>query len=319
MAIQKQAFIPEDKVKTLIEENRQLLVVINRFGLSFGFGDKTVRTVCREDSVHCGTLLAVCNFVSGRNYSHNEIDLPSLMAYLRRAHSYFLDFLLPSIRRKLIESINCSDINNVAFLLLKFFDDYVIEVENHMNHENDIIFSYVDSLLNGNRKLNFRIIDYSQSHGSMAEKLTELKDIFLRHYHIKENEILTSALMDIIYCGDELTSHCQIENHLFIPEVEKLEKSLKIKAREMEKDQTSAETAESLLDSMTAREKEIIACVARGMANKEIADSLCLSIHTVTTYRRNISSKLQIHSAAGLTIFAILHGLVDIRDVNPHS
>ena len=54
------------------------------------------------------------------------------------------------------------------------------------------------------------------------------------------------------------------------------------------------------------------------MSNKEIAAELCLSIHTVTTYRRNISSKLRIHSAAGLTIFAILNNLIDINEVNPH-
>ena len=53
------------------------------------------------------------------------------------------------------------------------------------------------------------------------------------------------------------------------------------------------------------------------MANKEIADHLCLSIHTVTTHRRNLSAKLGIHSAAGLAIFAILHNLVDIKDVKP--
>lgn len=68
---------------------------------------------------------------------------------------------------------------------------------------------------------------------------------------------------------------------------------------------------------MTEREKDIIRCVAKGMANKEIASYLCLSIHTVTTYRRNISAKLEIHSAAGLTIFAILNNLINIRDVNP--
>ena len=55
--------------------------------------------------------------------------------------------------------------------------------------------------------------------------------------------------------------------------------------------------------------------MARGLQNKEIADKMCLSIHTVTTYRRNIAQKLQIHSPAGLTIFAILHNLIDIREI----
>ena len=67
---------------------------------------------------------------------------------------------------------------------------------------------------------------------------------------------------------------------------------------------------------LSDREKDIIRCVARGMSNKEIADNLFLSIHTVTTHRRNITAKLQIHSPAGLTIYAIMNNLVDIADIN---
>jgi DNA-binding NarL/FixJ family response regulator len=67
---------------------------------------------------------------------------------------------------------------------------------------------------------------------------------------------------------------------------------------------------------LSEREKDIIKCVARGMSNKEIADTLFLSIHTVTTHRRNITAKLQIHSPAGLTIYAIMNNLVDISDIN---
>ncbi len=71
------------------------------------------------------------------------------------------------------------------------------------------------------------------------------------------------------------------------------------------------------LQSLTEREKEVIRCVAKGMANKEIADALCLSVHTITTYRHNISVKLDIHSPSGLTIFAIINKLVDIAELSP--
>ena len=52
------------------------------------------------------------------------------------------------------------------------------------------------------------------------------------------------------------------------------------------------------------------------MANKEIADTLCLSINTVTTHRRNITKKLQIHTSNGLTIYAIVNKLVELQDIN---
>ena len=68
-------------------------------------------------------------------------------------------------------------------------------------------------------------------------------------------------------------------------------------------------------EPLTEREKEIIVGVVKGMTNKQIAEKLCLSAHTVITHRRNIAGKLQIHSPAGLTIYAIVNKFVDIDDV----
>ena len=68
-------------------------------------------------------------------------------------------------------------------------------------------------------------------------------------------------------------------------------------------------------DVLSQREKEIITCVVKGMTNKAIADKLFLSVHTIITHRRNIARKLQIHSPAGLTIYAIVNKLVELQDI----
>lgn len=68
-------------------------------------------------------------------------------------------------------------------------------------------------------------------------------------------------------------------------------------------------------NSLSQREKEIVGCIVRGMTNKEIAEKLFISIHTVVTHRKNITRKLQIHSAAGLTIYAIVNKLVELSEV----
>lgn len=68
-------------------------------------------------------------------------------------------------------------------------------------------------------------------------------------------------------------------------------------------------------DTLSQREKEIISLVVKGMTNQEIADRLFLSIHTVITHRRNIARKLEIHSATGLTIYAIVNKIVDIGEI----
>ena len=67
--------------------------------------------------------------------------------------------------------------------------------------------------------------------------------------------------------------------------------------------------------TLSAREKEIVICVVKGMTNREIADQLFLSTHTVITHRRNIARKLQIRSASGLTVYAIVNKLVELNEV----
>ena len=66
---------------------------------------------------------------------------------------------------------------------------------------------------------------------------------------------------------------------------------------------------------LSVREKEIVVCIVKGMTNKQIADHLILSTHTIMSHRRNIVSKLQIHSPAGLTIYAIVNKLVEIDQI----
>jgi DNA-binding NarL/FixJ family response regulator len=67
--------------------------------------------------------------------------------------------------------------------------------------------------------------------------------------------------------------------------------------------------------ALSTREQEIIVCIVKGMTNKEIAEKLFLSSHTIITHRRNITKKLQIHSSAGLTIYAIVNKLVRLEDI----
>ena len=68
-------------------------------------------------------------------------------------------------------------------------------------------------------------------------------------------------------------------------------------------------------ENLSVREKEIIINVVKGLTNHEIADKLFISVHTVMTHRRNIAKKLQIHSATGLTIYAIVNKLVDLTEI----
>jgi regulator of cell morphogenesis and NO signaling len=305
-----------DKMRDLVKDNSALILVMGRFGISLGFGDKSVREVCRMHHVNENTFLEGVNFVSSKDYNYESVSLPSLIGYLKQAHDYYLDFNLPNIRRKLIEAIDCLGTDELAMLILKFYDEYVTEVRKHMEYENDMVFSYVEQLSKGFLNRNFTISNFAGKHTPIGYKLKELKDIIIRYYPEKNNYQLNQVLLEIILSEQDLTSHCMIEDKLFVPAVKLIEQQLKKSGQIQYTDETDSENIEKdKLEVLSEREKDIIICVAKGMNNKEIADYLYLSVHTVTTHRRNISNKLQIHTTAGLIIYAIANKLVNIEDI----
>ena len=307
-----------DKLRELINDNGSILFVMSRFGIPLGFGDKTVGEICTAKGVDTATFLAVANYTSGHEWDDAELSLQQLIDYLKRAHLWFLDFNLPAIRRKLISAIDCSGKDEVALLILKFYDDYVAEVRRHMEHENSTVFAYVESLMKGYLNRDYTIETFAEKHSSrdsrLSDKLSELKSVIIRYYPQEGSaEELHSVLFDIINCENDIATHCLVEDNLFVPAVVRLEESLKSQGAGYDEEQIPSD--ENIPEQLSDREKEIIGCIAKGMTSKEIADRLCLSVHTVTTHRRNITAKLQIHSPAGLTIYAIVNKLVSIEEI----
>lgn len=216
----------------LICENYSLLQVLSRFGISLGFGDSSVHEVCERYGVDCTTFLIVVNFLTEEDDSVKEhlkgLSIPALMSYLKRAHQYFLDFQLPNIRRKLIEAIDCSKSNKVAFLIIQFYDEYVHEVRKHMEYENERVFTYVDKLLVGIRSDGYNIGVFARNHDQINIKLIELKNIIIKYYPTDgSDQLLLSALFDIFCCEEDLASHNRVEDYLFVPAIRELEKRVK--------------------------------------------------------------------------------------------
>lgn len=100
-----------------------------------------------------------------------------------------------------------------------------------------------------------------------------------------------------------------------VPEISALISGLLPEENGLENESTNDGDADEGKETVSSREKEIIALVAKGLTNKEIAEKLFISVHTVITHRRNIARKLEIHSATGLTIYAIVNKLVDLSEI----
>lgn len=308
----------DDKMISLIKDNYDLLQSLGSFGINLGFGDKTVRDICEDNGVDTYTFLAVVNFaINGYSDFDNDeqLSVPTLLHYLEASHVYYLDFQLPFIRRELEESIDETD--RLGMLIMKLFDEYACEISKHMMFEKKTVFPYVNSLLDGQPAGEYSIETFSRNHEEPAAKLKELKILIIKYMpgDSRRNNQLMATLHDIYNNEEWLSLHAQVEDKIFVPAIRRLE--------QLRKQNDVAKNISTMVfkngadngDMLSDRERDVVVALVQGMANKEIAEHLCISINTVITHRRNIARKLQIHSPAGLTIYAIVNGLVDISTV----
>ena len=309
----------DDKMISLIRDNYDLLQALGSFGINLGFGDKTVRETCEDNDVDTYTFLAVVNFAMngyGEFDNDEQISVPTLLHYLQASHAYFLEFQLPYIRRELSESLDEND--SLGRLILKFYDEYAHEIRRHMQYEQKTLFPYVQQLIDGEPANDYNVETFSKHHGAADKKLRELKLLIIKYLPQDglHNNQLTATLHDIYENEVWLRQHAMVEDHIFVPAIRRLEQITKQQdvTRNISGMVFGNATAQNP-DALSDREKDVIISLVQGMSNKEIADHLCISTNTVITHRRNIARKLQIHSPAGLTIYAIVNGLVDISTV----
>ena len=308
----------DDKMISLIRDNYDLLQSLGSFGISLGFGDKTVKETCEDNDVDTYTFLAVVNVTAngyGEFEADEQISVPTLLHYLEASHAYFLDFQLPYIRRELSESLNEDD--SLARLIMRFYDEYAHEIRRHMKYEQKTLFPYVQSLLEGRPANDYNVDTFSKHHGATDKKLRELKLLIIKYLPQDglHNNQLTATLHDIYENEVWLRQHAMVEDHIFVPAIRRLEQDTKQSDVTRNISDMVFKSGPQNSELLSDREREVIISLVQGMSNKEIADHLCISVNTVITHRRNIARKLQIHSPAGLTIYAIVNNLVDISSV----
>lgn len=221
-------FTESSKLGDVLTEHYQLLLLLSRFGISLGFGDKTVKSVCDDNNVDCRTFLAVCNYVaSGDSSLYHDVDIKSMMRFLRLAHKYYLEFLLPELRVKLANIVCFLPDDKFSSLVIKLFDSYCEEVRKHLEYEDKVLFDYTERLVSG--ESNMPVLSLSsviRQHDNIDTQLFELKNAMIRYYPAGDNlREVNQVLYDIFAFEDDLKSHCEIEGNLFIPAVVELEMS----------------------------------------------------------------------------------------------
>ena len=280
-----------DKICDLMAQEEDAIQIISRFGLEMGVGDQTISQACEAHGVHTPTFLAIVNYkLFHQRALPEDIDVPTLQCYLKNAHSYFLDFRLPRLRRALVEALIPADpTTKIPGLILRCYDEFVDEIRTHIEHENEGLYD-----------------EHEHDDQRITDKLTEIKNLIIKYYPSQNNQssityLLISVMSDLWHTEHDFEDHCAIEDDILRPVLTQ------------EKPRTHRRHQLPETEELSDREKDVLIQVVRGLSNKEIADVLCISMHTVITHRKHISTKLNIHSTAGLTIYAIVNRLVDIN------
>ena len=278
-----------------MSHEEEAIQIISRFGLGMGVGEQTIEQTCEAYGVHTATFLAIINFkVFKQRAIITEIDIPTLQRYLRNAHTYFLDFRLPFLRRALIEAIIPADpTSKIPMLILRCYDEFVEEIRAHIEHENAGLFE-----------------EHTHDDERITDKLTEIKNLIIKYYPSNNssqrelvNYTLISVMSDLWHTEQDFADHCAIEDEILRPAMTHVQQQKK--PHQMPQD----------TEELSSRERDVVVQIVKGLSNKEIADVLCISVHTVITHRKNITRKLNIHSTAGLTIYAIVNKLIDINSL----
>jgi len=226
----------------LIHHDHLLIPVITRFGIQFGFGDKTVEEVCNENNIDINFFLAIVNAFHDNDYfSSNELNnfsLRLIVNYLLKSHKQYSDIKIPRIEA-LIEELIWDENNETNKSLIKnFFSQYTNEVLEHTLFEEKNIYPYIieieDAYKSGNisdelaNKIKENtILGYGDEHTDIDSKLLDLKNILIKYLPSPNNEnILSNLIAEIFRFENDLKDHTKIEDKVLVPRVTELEKVL---------------------------------------------------------------------------------------------
>ena len=271
------------KMSELLGGHPSLLGVFSRIGFAFGFGDASVGDVCRNAGVDPETFLLICRVYCRDNYVPSSEELGAvnqelIADYLRASHKYYLDVALKDIAAGISRmTLPCSE--DTRRVIWKFFSDFEDELQSHFDFEENVVFP------------NLGEADIpEEDHSGVEETLEDLKNLVMNHLPEKADQ---AEALDVLKSINSLQN--DIHKHILLEETT-------LEGRKIP----------SPVDgTLSDREKEVLVCVAKGMINKEIADHLRISVHTVVSHRKNITSKTGIKTIAGLTVYALLNNLLD--------
>ncbi len=217
---------PNIKMSELIIDHPNMITVLERMGIAFGFGDQRVQEIAERYGINVHAFIALLQSFEG-SVKHDifleKEAIPDLVRFLKSSHKHFKEMQIPHIK-KLIVLFSESIPMKHGQVIISFFDEYIREVEEHFHYEDDDIFPYITDILIDPHPAKFRMSEFEKNHTDIEQKLLDLKNILIKYipedvtsnYRIK-------VLKELFELEEDLTYHSFIEEHLLVPSVKKME------------------------------------------------------------------------------------------------
>lgn len=229
-------FTSRMKLADIITANHNIILLLPRFGIPLGFGDKSVREVCTANNVPVDFMLLICNVYTFDDYlpdieSLAATDMRPLLKYLEESHSYYTNERLPHIEVHLHHIADRIG-QRYGEILKKFYADFRREITEHFREEEQYDFPKLRSLQDGTRKAESgkrkAESGKNKSHNGLVDKLNDLTQIVYKYLpgNVLPEETM-EVVFDILQLSADIQKHALIEDKILIPYMKWLERRLK--------------------------------------------------------------------------------------------
>ena len=197
-------------------------------GIDLRHSPLKVSDACAMAGIDPATFILISGVYSFPEYiprpeEMSRVNVPDIIKYLRGSHAYYTGIALRDLESSFDLLVEPCDETRKK-VILKFFVDYKVELEKHFEREDKLVFPYVESLLSGDRSIDYTIGDFEEHHESVDEKMEDMKNIVMKYLPEEcAGEMKMWVLLSIFRLRGDLRRHTYVEDNILVPVVKILE------------------------------------------------------------------------------------------------
>ena len=221
------------RLADMLSTHPKVLLTLERFGITLGFGDMTIAQVCQKAGVNTNFFLLICNVQAFDDYVPSQAairatDMSGLVNYLKHSHQFYIEKWLPHIADHIARISRLLPEGQVRKAFLEFFNLYRHEIESHFHDEDENVFPHILQLQLGHKHSDYRINDFMAMHGNLQDKLDDLTQIIFKYLPAKvTTDDTIDVIFDILQLSQDLKKHNLIEEKIMVPYVKHIENQLR--------------------------------------------------------------------------------------------